>query len=740
MLSRDRISHALISFALFLVLVSSAQAQGTSRTPSTSGGQGIAQVQSVSLDASNSNWATLAFGSSNAAGNFIAVVIQGGQPGEGFAVTDSQGNTYQQAIQTNEDAAGETIAVYYAMNIAGGANTVTVFQTILGSFRFAILEYSGVAKTNALDVAAAAQGASAFPNSGSVTTTANGDLLLGGVMTAGGQTYIAGTGYTIEQNVSASPNTKLIAEDQTQATVGASSAGASLGATDLWAAVLAAFKADASGVGAPPPSIPTVPTITNLNPRSGSVGTQVTITGTGFGPSMGTVKFNGMAATPTSWSSTSIVTAVPIGATTGNVVVTVGGVASNAVNFIITSTGAGIAQVQSVSLDASNSNWATLAFGSSNAAGNFIAVVIQGGQPGEGFAVTDSQGNTYQQAIQTNEDAAGETIAVYYAMNIAGGANTVTVFQTILGSFRFAILEYSGVAKTNALDVAAAAQGASAFPNSGSVTTTANGDLLLGGVMTAGGQTYIAGTGYTIEQNVSASPNTKLIAEDQTHATIGASSAGASLGATDLWAAVLAAFKADASGVGAPPSSNQGQLSASTLTLNFGNVNIGSSSSQTVTLSNSGNANVTISNIRTLGAGISASGIYVGLVLTPGQQALLNVTFAPVATMGVTGNVTVTSDATNSPTSIAVSGSGLQPTSHSVDLTWNASMGAVGYNVYRGTVSGGLYTLLTGAPITTTSFTDTNVQSGQAYYYVVTALNSNGVESTFSNTAPATIP
>jgi len=411
-----------------------------------------------------------------------------------------------------------------------------------------------------------------------------------------------------------------------------------------------------------------------------------------------------------------------------------------------TSGGAGIALVQSVSLDASNSNWATLAFGSNNAAGNFIAVVIQGGQPGEGFAVTDSQGNTYQQAIQTNEDTAGDTIAIYYAMNVAGGANTVEVFQTVLGSFRFAILEYSGVAKTNALDVAAAAQGASAFPNSGSVTTTANGDLLLGGMMTAGGQSYIAGTGYTIEQNVSASPNTKLIAEDQTHATAGASSAGASLGATDLWAAVLAAFKAEASGSsgasgsGSSPSANQGQLSASTVTLNFGNVNIGSSSSQTVTLSNSGNANVTISKVSIFGAGIGASGIYVGLVLTPGQQAPLSVTFAPAATMGVTGNVTVTSNATNSPMSIAVSGAGLQPASHSVDLTWNASTGAVGYNVYRGTVSGGPYTLLAGAPITTTSFTDTNVQSGQVYYYAVTSLNSNGVESTLSNPASATIP
>ena len=74
-----------------------------------------------------------------------------------------------------------------------------------------------------------------------------------------------------------------------------------------------------------------IPTITNLNPTSGAVGTPVTITGTNFGATQGsnTVTFNGTSAgTATSWSATSIVTTVPVGATTGNVVVTVSGVAS----------------------------------------------------------------------------------------------------------------------------------------------------------------------------------------------------------------------------------------------------------------------------------------------------------------------------------------------------------------------------------------------------------------------------
>jgi Bacterial Ig domain/IPT/TIG domain len=65
----------------------------------------------------------------------------------------------------------------------------------------------------------------------------------------------------------------------------------------------------------------------------------VTISGANFGATQGTstVKFNGTTATPTSWSATSIVAPVPAGATTGNVVVTVGGVASNGASFTVQS-------------------------------------------------------------------------------------------------------------------------------------------------------------------------------------------------------------------------------------------------------------------------------------------------------------------------------------------------------------------------------------------------------------------
>jgi Concanavalin A-like lectin/glucanases superfamily/IPT/TIG domain len=79
------------------------------------------------------------------------------------------------------------------------------------------------------------------------------------------------------------------------------------------------------------------PTITSLSPSSGSVDTPITITGTNFGLTQngGIVNFNGVLATVTSWSSTSIVALVPDGATSGNVTVRISGATSNGASFTV---------------------------------------------------------------------------------------------------------------------------------------------------------------------------------------------------------------------------------------------------------------------------------------------------------------------------------------------------------------------------------------------------------------------
>ena len=70
-----------------------------------------------------------------------------------------------------------------------------------------------------------------------------------------------------------------------------------------------------------------------------------------------------------------------------------------------------------------------------------------------------------------------------------------------------------------------------------------------------------------------------------------------------------------------------------------------------------------------------------------------------------------------------------------VDLAWTAAAGASAYNVYRSPLSGGGYTKVNDAPLTSTSFHDAgaDLRSGTRYYYVVKALDAAGNESEPSN-------
>lgn len=84
-------------------------------------------------------------------------------------------------------------------------------------------------------------------------------------------------------------------------------------------------------VGSTNSSLPYIPA-GGLSPASGPVGTTVTITGQNFGSS-GSVRFNGIVASTSSWSSTSIIATVPVGATSGPVVVAANGESSNSLPF-----------------------------------------------------------------------------------------------------------------------------------------------------------------------------------------------------------------------------------------------------------------------------------------------------------------------------------------------------------------------------------------------------------------------
>ncbi len=182
-------------------------------------------------------------------------------------------------------------------------------------------------------------------------------------------------------------------------------------------------------------------------------------------------------------------------------------------------------------------------------------------------------------------------------------------------------------------------------------------------------------------------------------------------------------------------------LTFSSTNLGFGNVNTGSSSTQSVTVTNSGNTSVSISQITESGAGFTLSGAGTPVTLTAGQSMTFGVIFSPSAAGSATGSVTVSSTASGSPKTIALAGTGVEATVHSATLTWTASTSTVsGYNVYRSATSGSGYAKINPSLVASVTYDDTTVQSGTTYYYVVTAVNASGEESTDSNQATAVIP
>ncbi len=85
------------------------------------------------------------------------------------------------------------------------------------------------------------------------------------------------------------------------------------------------------------PSVPIPPNITSVSPNGGQAGTQVTITGTGFGPTQGsgTVSLGTTLGTVLTWSDTQVIAAVNTGSSSGAAQVHQNNLASNAVPFTV---------------------------------------------------------------------------------------------------------------------------------------------------------------------------------------------------------------------------------------------------------------------------------------------------------------------------------------------------------------------------------------------------------------------
>ncbi len=190
-----------------------------------------------------------------------------------------------------------------------------------------------------------------------------------------------------------------------------------------------------------------------------------------------------------------------------------------------------------------------------------------------------------------------------------------------------------------------------------------------------------------------------------------------------------------------PTTASSATLTATPSSLGFGSQVLNSAATLTVKITNTGSAAVSITQDTIAGSGFSV-GVTTPINLNAGQSVSVPVVFNPGAAGTVNGSLTLTSNG-KSVLSVPLTGTGLAALAHSVDITWVASTSTPlqGYNVYRSTVSGGPYSKLSATlSPTTLLFTDTTPVSGKKYFYVVTALNTSGAESSASSEVAVTIP
>jgi hypothetical protein len=190
---------------------------------------------------------------------------------------------------------------------------------------------------------------------------------------------------------------------------------------------------------------------------------------------------------------------------------------------------------------------------------------------------------------------------------------------------------------------------------------------------------------------------------------------------------------------------SQGTLSV-TSPINVGNVVVGTSGTANGTLTAS-TATVVVSSVALSGTNpteFSVTGLTFPVTVNVGTPVSFTVHFTPTATGAASASASFTSNASNSPTSSSLAGSGTPAPVHTVQLTWVASPteDVSGYNVYRAVFANsvcGTYSTIGSTNPPTTAFTDNNVTDGTTYCYATTAVDPSG-ESTYSNIAQAQIP
>lgn len=203
-----------------------------------SGGSPISFVQGANIAGTSATSESLAFTSANTAGNLIIAVLTITASTGAPTFSDTRGNTY---TVVSYFVGAAKIALAYAKNIAGGANTVTATWPGAATGRMAIHEYAGASVTAPLDTFVTATGTTVPGGSTdnvsvSLTTAANAELLFCWASVATPVT--AGTGFTLRE----APNAFNLSEDKAAGGAGSQSITCSEGPSSTYTVIAAAFN------------------------------------------------------------------------------------------------------------------------------------------------------------------------------------------------------------------------------------------------------------------------------------------------------------------------------------------------------------------------------------------------------------------------------------------------------------------------------------------------------------------
>jgi Abnormal spindle-like microcephaly-assoc'd, ASPM-SPD-2-Hydin len=182
------------------------------------------------------------------------------------------------------------------------------------------------------------------------------------------------------------------------------------------------------------------------------------------------------------------------------------------------------------------------------------------------------------------------------------------------------------------------------------------------------------------------------------------------------------------------------ELTASAARLDFGELPAGNGIAKELTLTNSGSLDIAISRVEATGEDFSVSGAD-AVTLSPGQKIEVSLRFDPSVGGNRNGVLRVYSNAPDSPLEVALTGTAAEMSRQSVSLKWETAEGAEsGYFVYRASEPGGPYAKLLTAASPNAEFTDSGLAAGRTYYYVVTSVDGNGVESGYSDEIVVSVP